>query len=113
MDEAEHLPLTEAVYYILLSLHKPMHGYAIMQYVKELSDDRVNLGPGTMYGAIKSLLEKKWIQLIDSEKGSRKKEYELTRLGREIVRIEIKRLEELLYHGKTIMRGDYNEPKKD
>ena len=53
--------LTEAVYYILLSLTEPMHGYGIMQNVESLSNGRVRLAAGTLYGAISSLLEKGWI----------------------------------------------------
>ena len=53
--------LTEAVYYILLSLVEPMHGYGIMQNVEQLSGGRVKLAAGTLYGAINTLLEKGWI----------------------------------------------------
>ena len=66
-------PLTEAVYYILLALRTPHHGYGIIQDVLEMTDGRVNLGPGTLYGAINSLLEKGWIKLYSEEKESRKK----------------------------------------
>ena len=97
--------LTEAVYYILLSLYKPLHGYGIMQNVKELSNDRVNLGAGTLYGAINTLLEKKWIKSIAGEKDSRKKEYEITALGKSIVSSEISRLEELIANGRKIEGG--------
>ena len=50
--------LTEGVYYILLSLMEPMHGYGIMQNVEQLSKGRVKLAPGTLYGAINTLLER-------------------------------------------------------
>ena len=50
--------LTEAVYYILLSLQKPLHGYGIIQVVGELSGGRVKLAPGTLYGALNSLVDK-------------------------------------------------------
>ena len=53
--------LTEAVFYILLSLLEPMHGYGIMQNVNALSRGRVTLGAGTLYGALGTLLEKGWI----------------------------------------------------
>ena len=70
--------LTEAVYYILLSLIQPMHGYGIMQNVEQLSNDRVKLAAGTLYGAINTLLEKGWITALTGEKDSRKKEYQIT-----------------------------------
>lgn len=54
----ENLVLTEAVYYILLSLYEPLHGYGIMQNVERLSNGRVKLAAGTLYGAINTLLEK-------------------------------------------------------
>ncbi len=101
----ERAALTEAVYYILLALHEPMHGYGIMQFVKEISKDRVNLGPGTLYGAINTMLGKGWIEGLASDEDSRKKEYRLTSLGRQVLRFEIDRLEELLSNGKKIAGG--------
>lgn len=99
--------LTEAVYYILLSLYKPLHGYGIMQNVKELSSGRVILGAGTMYGAINTLLEKDWIKSVNIDRDSRKKEYEITALGKAVVQDELKRLEELLANGKVIAGCDF------
>ena len=64
--------LTEAVYYILLSLTEPMHGYGIMQNVEELSGGRVHLAAGTLYGAITTMLERSWIRTVSAEKDSRK-----------------------------------------
>ena len=58
------LPLTEAVYYILLALRKPNHGYGITQEVQELTGGRVILGAGTLYGAINILVEKNY-QILD------------------------------------------------
>ncbi len=104
-ETQERVPLTEAVFYILLSLYKPLHGYGIMQNVKELSNGRVNLGAGTLYGAINTLLEKSWIKSVDGEKGSRKKEYEITAAGKDVISDEIVRLEELVANGKKIAGG--------
>lgn len=98
--------LTEGVFYILLSLYSPIHGYGIMQNVKELSNNRVDLGAGTLYGAINTLLEKKWIQYIPGEKDSRKKEYQITELGKSILKDEMIRLEELITNGKRIVGGE-------
>ena len=95
--------LTEAVYYILLSLIEPMHGYGIMQNVEKLSGGRVRLAAGTLYGAISTLLEKGWIIALNGEKDSRKKEYRITDAGLEILKGEIVRLEELLRNGRVIM----------
>ena len=94
-------PLTEAVYYILLSLQTPMHGYGI-----------INLGAGTLYGAISALLEKKFIaeyKTEDSKRGPKKKEYIITDLGLEALKAELCRLEELAENGKKILGGNCNE----
>ncbi len=98
--------LTEAVYYILLSLMTPMHGYGIMQNAEELSHGRVKLAAGTLYGAINTMLEKGWITALPGEKNSRKKEYVITDTGRDVLRGEIARLEELLENGKRILGGN-------
>ena len=100
-----NLPLTEAVYYILLSLMEPMHGYGIMQNVEELSGGRVRLAAGTLYGAINTLLERGWITALPGARDSRKKEYQITDLGKEAVAAEITRLQELLKNGREIMGG--------
>jgi DNA-binding PadR family transcriptional regulator len=105
-ESSDRGALTEAVFYILLSLYTSMHGYRIMQNVKELSKGRVILGAGTLYGAINTLLEKNWIKSIEGEKDSRKKEYIITDLGKSVVNIEIARLEELINNGKQITGGE-------
>ena len=97
-------PLTEGVYYILLSLYEPRHGYGIMQFVSELSKGRVELGPGTIYGAIKTLVKRKWIVPIDED--GRKKEYVITDAGKLIVELELERLYELHQNGVLITKGE-------
>lgn len=97
--------LTEAVYYILLSLMQPMHGYGIIQNVEQLSGGRVRLAAGTLYGAVSTLLEKGWIRALAEEKDSRKKEYLITPAGKEMLAAELKRLNELLENGKRITEG--------
>ena len=95
--------MTEAIYYILLSLRRPNHGYGIIQEVDEMTGGRVNLGPGTLYGAISSLLEKGWIILVRAETDSRKKkEYIITDTGRSAFAAETRRLAELLENGKRM-----------
>lgn len=98
--------LTEAVYYILLSLMQPMHGYGIMQNVEVLSGGRVRLAAGTLYGAINTLLEKGWITALPGIKDSRKKEYQITNIGKEAVEAELIRLQELLNNGRQVMGGE-------
>ena len=104
-ETVENIALTEAVYYVLLSVIEPMHGYGIMKNVSALSNNRVNLAPGTLYGAIETMLKKNWIFALPGEKNSRKKEYQITRTGEDVLNTEIQRLHELLDNGETIMRN--------
>lgn len=101
----ENIALTEAVFYILLSLEKPLHGYGIMQNAEKLSNGRVHLAAGTLYGAINTLLEKGWITSVPGENGERKKEYVITESGKTAVFAEIGRLRELLENGEKITGG--------
>ncbi len=98
--------LTEAVYYILLSLVQPLHGYGIMQNVEQLSGGRVKLAAGTLYGAINTLFMKGWITALPGERDSRKKEYLITALGKEMLCAEIMRLTELIENGIKILGND-------
>lgn len=105
---AENVALTEATYYILLSLCRPQHGYGIMQQVESLSKGRVRLAAGTLYGALNTMSEKRWIVQLPMEQGSRKKEYRLTELGREVLKNELERLRELVRNGDEILGGNGN-----
>ena len=107
----ESIALTEAVYYILLSLDRPMHGYGIMQNIERLSAGRVRLAAGTLYGALNTLLEKGWIEEQKGGITARKREYQLTERGRTAVIAEIARLRELLANGDAIA-GGWNEWEK-
>ena len=100
------LALTEAVFYILLSLQKPLHGYGIIQNVGELSHGRVKLAAGTLYGALNSLVEKGWIDALPENPESRKKEYVITQNGLAVLKEELARLSELVDNGKSILGGD-------
>ena len=95
------LPLTEVTYFILLSLAPgPRHGYAIMKDVRTLSKDRVSLSTGTLYGALKRLLEQGWISRIEEQplprSGRVRKAYILTNLGQRLLHAEVQRLEALV-----------------
>lgn len=103
---SENIVLTETSYYILLALFKPNHGYGIMQDTDELSKGRVNLAAGTLYGALNNMVDKKWIELLPVEEGSRKKEYKITDLGLKVLKNEIKRLKELYLNGEKIIGGE-------
>lgn len=99
--------LTEAVFYILISLYTPLHGYGVIQNVEKLSGERVKLGAGTLYGAINTLLGRGWIAEYGdgaNESSKNKKEYVITESGRQAVREELSRLEELLVNGKRVVQ---------
>lgn len=102
----ENLALTESTYYILLSLYHPQHGYGIMQQTEQLSGGRVHLGAGTLYGALNSLCEKGWIRMLPVESGSRKKEYQLTTEGLDVLKHELRRLRQLVENGESILKEE-------
>ena len=96
-------PLTEAFYYILLALRKPNYGYGITQEVSDLTGGRVQLGAGTLYGALQTLEKRKWIEIYSEDLTSRKKkEYVITEIGREAFNKERNRLKELVDNGKLM-----------
>lgn len=100
------IPLTEALFYILLAVRHPNHGYGIIQEVEELTEGRVVLGAGTLYGAIQSLEKKGWIRIYSEDTESRKKkEYLITQEGKSVFQQERKRLEELLKNAKCMDEG--------
>ena len=97
----EELPLTETTFFILLSLSpKSKHGYAMMKDVESLSEGRIRLSTGTLYGAIKRLLEKGWIKRVENltpqADGRGRKAYTLTRYGQRILDAEVDRLQDLV-----------------
>ncbi len=105
----KNLPLTEALFYILLAVRKPNHGYGITQEVEELTGGRVPLGPGTLYGAIQSLVKKDWIRIYSEDTESRKKkEYLITDEGRAVFEAERARLNELVKNA-ALMEGNNND----
>ncbi|MCL4562533.1 MAG: helix-turn-helix transcriptional regulator [Chloroflexi bacterium] len=103
LDINSLLPLTEATFFILLSLSPgPKHGYAILKDVHDLSHGRITFSTGTLYGALKRLLDQGWIVRSGESEGEEaetsrsRKEYELTRLGRKILSSETTRMSDLV-----------------
>jgi len=101
--QKKYLPLTEAAFYVLISLNKPRHGYGIMQHVNDITRGRINIGAGTMYGNLSRMEKEGLITPVAEE--DRKKIYELSEKGKIILEIEFSRLEELLKHGRS-EKGD-------
>jgi DNA-binding PadR family transcriptional regulator len=93
----ETFPLTEPVLLILLSLAgRPRHGYSILKDVEKMSDGRVVLSTGTLYGALRRLLEDDWIERSEEKDSSRGRQaYRLTSLGRKNLQFEVSRLKHL------------------
>ncbi|MBY6178485.1 PadR family transcriptional regulator [Staphylococcus warneri] len=95
MKRYKLLPLSETMHYILLALVKPAHGYKIMQQVNEMSNGDVNIAAGTLYGALENLQKNGYICMI-SESKARRKVYQITQLGKEILEIENDRLRRMV-----------------
>jgi len=89
------LPLTETSFYILLSLMRPCHGYGILKKIEEITNGRIVMGAGTLYGAIKNLVKIGLIVEVDSD-SDRRRNYQITESGKELVNKEIRRYEELI-----------------
>ena len=101
---ADYLPLSEATYYIMLALVNPMHGYGVMQFVEEVSGGAVTVGPGTLYGAVSTLEEEKFIEMVREE--GRRKEYQLTPKGKAVLNAQLERLEQMVGLGKKALKED-------
>lgn len=104
MNRDKNLPLTETVYYVLLALYEPGHGYAIMKRVEELSGGTVRLAAGTMYGAIENLLKKGLIAALESG-DPRRKVYAVTQRGREVLLADYERMKGIIEVTERIMEG--------
>lgn len=100
---AEQAPMTEAMYYILLALLKPGHGYGMMQRIKELSNGRIEMGPGTLYGVLSRMNREGWI-ILTSEDG-RRKNYAITDAGKDALLKEYDRLKRLVSDGRLLEEG--------
>ena len=97
----KYLPLTETTYYTMLALIEPMHGYVVMQKVREMSQGTVEVGPGTLYTAFSKLLKEGLILKVKEDK--RRKTYTLTPKGKEVLREQILRLEIMTQEGLNII----------
>lgn len=88
-----YVPMTETGFYILFCLQKPQHGYGIGLQVKKMTDGEVSISAGTMYGTL-SKMEKDGLIAFFAEEEKRKL-YQITPLGREILDLEIQRIKRL------------------
>lgn len=93
-----YVPMTETGFYILLCLREPNHGYGIVQKVKELTDGEIILAPGTMYGSLSKMEKDGIIRFVREEE--KRKIYEITDLGREVLELEFRRIDRLYHNMK-------------
>lgn len=103
-DILKYLPLTETTYYTLLALQTPLHGYAVMQKVDEISQGTVKLGAGTLYGAFAQLEKERLIEKVSEE--DRRKSYQLTPAGRQVLEGQVERLKIMLQAARVESQRD-------
>ena len=101
---AEQGPMTEAMYYILLALLRPGHGYGMMQRIRELSGGRLVMGPGTLYGVL-SRMNREGLIVLTGEDG-RRKNYAITEAVKNALLLEYRRLKQLVEDGAILEEGD-------
>ena len=95
-----YVPMTETGFYILLCLQQPMHGYGIVQQVEQLTDGESRLSPGTMYGTLSKMEKDRIISFVREEE--KRKIYCITELGREVLQMEMRRIERLFRNVKEV-----------
>jgi DNA-binding PadR family transcriptional regulator len=111
MNFNKFLPLTETTYYILISLLQPLHGYAVMQRVEELSEGKVRIAAGTLYGAFDNLSKQKIIKAVPTEE-KRRKVYIITDLGKELLNLECERMQKLVEISRQLFLQGGNKNEK-
>jgi len=107
MNRNPQLPLTETVYYILLALMQPAHGYLIMSRVEAMSDGQVRLAPGTLYGALENLVKQRMIVRAHSD-DPRRKVYQITMLGHQTLTHDTERMRHMIGAFEQAERGVQN-----
>ena len=102
-DTRKYLPLTESMYYVMLSLLEPLHGYAVMQNVETISRGTVTVGPGTLYGIFTSFESEGLIAMVKEEE--RRKSYLLTAKGKRVLSRQIERQEIMLKNAADLKKS--------
>lgn len=96
-----YVPMTETAFYILLCLQAPNHGYGVVQRVEEMTGGELRLAPGTMYGSLSKMERDGLIRFVREE--DKRKIYESTQAGREVLQLELKRIERLYKNAKEAL----------
>ena len=102
--QAKYIPMTETAYYILLVLNEPLHGYVIIQKVDQITEGRIRIGAGTIYGTLSKLEKDGVIDIVDVTE--RRKIYKQSAIGNVLIRNEIARIKQLIQHSK---RSGYDD----
>lgn len=103
-----YVPMSETGFYILLCLRKEAHGYHIVKEVENLTKGDIVLTPGTLYGSLAKMEKDGLIRFVREEK--KRKIYIITTLGREVLALEMKRIDRL-YHNMMEVRDLENDEK--
>lgn len=93
-----YVPMTETGFYILFCLQEEMHGYNIGLKVKDMTNGDLTISPGTMYGTLSKMENDNLISFVKEE--DKRKSYIITELGKEVLEIELKRIERLYRNSK-------------
>lgn len=105
--QKKYCPMTETIFYTLLALLTPNHGYGIMKFVRELTNERIKMGTGTLYTMLGRLVEDQMITVVNEEDG--KKTYLITEDGKTLLYMELSRLRKQCENGEKILGGENNE----
>lgn len=97
-----YIPMTETAFYILLALTEPRHGYGITKFVAELTENRIKLGSGTVYGTLTKMQKDGLIEVYDDT--DKKIVYNITDTGRQVLRTEVQRIK--LLYGNAVSQED-------
>ena len=97
----KYCPMTETTFYTLLALLEPNHGYGIMKFVRELTEERIKMGTGTLYTMLGRLVEDEMIIIVNEVEG--KKTYQITADGRMLLEMEQERLQKQCENGERIL----------
>lgn len=100
--QKKYCPMTETIFYTLLALLEPNHGYGIMKFVRELTQERVKMGTGTLYTMLGRLVDDKMITVVSEVDG--KKTYQITEDGKTLLLMEQDRLEQQCENGEKILK---------
>ena len=105
MPKENTAPMTEAMFYVMLALLEPLHGYGIMEKIADITHGRIKMGPGTLYGILTRMENEKLIVLEEDD--GRRKTYRLTANGVDALHHEYERLFTMVQDGNKQLKESY------